>query len=144
MRKIVITLYFSLLFLFLTGLRPGVEASEIIWFEWTPQAPGQKVVKVITETAAVVKFKVNIKGDAVKLRFSITKQFTDFGIRVKNEVVESKNGIAESSVVFYVPRGLPLGRHDLIIIIIDATDNREIGRVAIPFLLLPQGIECMC
>jgi hypothetical protein len=144
MRKIVIVLYVSLLFLFLTGLRTGAVASEIAGFEWTPQGPGQKVVKVITETETAVKFKVNIKGEAVKFRFSIPKKFTDFGIRVKNDVVESKKSIAESSVVFYVPRGLPLGRHDLIIIIIDATDNMEIGRVAIPFLLLPQGIECMC
>lgn len=144
MRKIIITLYFPLFFLFLSGIRTYAEASEIIGFEWTPQAAGQKFIKVMTETETYVKFKVDIKGAATKLRFSIPKKFTDFGISVINEAAGSKKGIAESSVLFKVHRGMPLGRHDLIILISDATDDREIGRVIIPFLFLPQGIECMC
>ncbi len=144
MRKLIAASGLSLFLLLWTGQAAAVGASEITGFEWKSKTQVQNVAKVITETVATVLFKVSIKGDAARLRFDVPKKFRDFGIRIDKEIVEAKNKAAESSVIFHVPRGLPLGRHDLVINVIDAADNRELGRVIIPFILLPQGIECMC
>ncbi|GAB4412846.1 MAG: hypothetical protein OHK0032_08940 [Thermodesulfovibrionales bacterium] len=146
-------MYIAIFLSVFLGILPGylVDASETdisthgnVAFEWTSTPPGQRVAKVTTETEIAIPFKVRVKGDVSKIKFLIPKKFMNFGIRIKDEVVSTKNGISNSTVLFNVPRGMPLGRHDLVILIIDPMNNREIGSGTVPFILLPQGIECMC
>lgn len=119
-------------------------AHDNVEFEWISTPPGQRAVKVTTETRIAVPFKVRVKGEVSRIKFLVPKKFMAFGIRVKDEVIAVKEGISGSAVLFNVPRGMPLGRHDLVIMIIDPVNNKEIGSGTIPFILLPQGIECMC
>jgi len=119
-------------------------APDSVEFEWISTPPGQRVIKVATETEIMVPFRVKTKGGVSRIKFSVPRKFIALGIRVRDSVVTVKSGIASSAVLFNVPRGMPLGRYDLVIMIIDPASNKEIGNGTIPFILLPRGVECMC
>jgi hypothetical protein len=66
------------------------------------------------------------------------------GIRIVPEQADMHEGTATSAVEFNVPRGMPLGRHDLSIMISDAATDREIGRGVIRYILIPSKVDCLC
>ncbi len=121
---------------------PKVEPK--VEFEWHHTMSGQTVEKITTETVVRIPFKFKIKGEITKVYFTIPPGYKAFGIRIESDVSEVREGGVGSVAVFNVHRGMPLGRHNLVIHIIDATNGKEIGKGIIPFILLPSGTECMC
>jgi hypothetical protein len=74
----------------------------------------------------------------------ISRKDRSIGINISPEEVAVHEGIAGSSVEFNIPRGIPLGRHNLAIRVIEIGTDRLIGTGILPFILLPSGLECMC
>ena len=113
-------------------------------FQWYPTIPGKTVQEVTTETEVAIPFKFRIKERVSMVIFTISKEYRAFGIRIVKRAVHVKEGAAISKVDFNVPRGMPLGRHSLVIRVIDSDTGEKIGQGEISFILLPSGIECLC
>ena len=113
-------------------------------FQWYPTIPGKTVQEVTTETEVAIPFKFRIKERVSLVIFTISKEYRAFGIRIVKRTAHVREGAAISKVDFNVPGGMPLGRHSLVIRVIDSDTGKEIGQGEIPFILLPSGIECLC
>ena len=157
MVRILVTLFIVLIVdvpLTLSGncRAPTVQAAETdvvtsninIGFQWSPTKPGWTVEKVFSERPVTVPVEITAEGNVSRVKFTIPQEYKAFGISISNEVAEVKGGKADSTVIFDMPIGLPLGRHDLVIRIMDTETGEEIGSGTIPFILLPSEFECMC
>ncbi len=111
--------------------------------EWESVAPGH-AVKVVNGKPARISFRVITGENVSRVKFGISRKDRSIGITISPEEVDIHEGIAGSIVEFDIPRGMPLGRHNLEIRVIEPSSGRVIGTGILPFILLPSGLECMC
>ncbi len=112
--------------------------------EWESEVPGQ-VVKVVNGQPARISFRIRTGENVVsRIKFGISRQDRLIGINISPEEVAVHEGIAGSIVEFKIPRGIPLGRHNLAVRVLETGTDRLIGNGILPFILLPSGLECIC
>ena len=111
--------------------------------EWESAVPG-RVVKVVNGKTERIPFRIWIGENVSRIKFGISRKDRSLGITISPEDVAVHEGIAGSVAEFTIPRGMPLGRHDLAIRVMEIGTDRMIGTGTLPFILLPSGLECMC
>lgn len=119
-------------------------APAVIRFQWEASEPGRTVEKIVTGERRTVPFQISATGKVSRVKFSILSGSGLPGIRILTQQASVQEGTAVSAVEFNVPRGMPLGRHNLLIRISDPVTEQEIGRGVIPFILIPSGLDCLC
>ena len=113
-------------------------------FRWFSAGNGYTVQRVTTETKTIVPVEVEVSGNITGVVFVIPPQFKTFGIRIENPSSEVKQGIARARVIFNIASGMPLGRHDLVIQVFERDGKTAIVSGTIPFIILPNDMECLC
>lgn len=126
----------------------GVVAAESnsgrnLQMEWESEAPGQ-VVKVVNGKPKRISFRIRAGENVSRIKIEISRKDSSIGITISPEVVAVHEGIAGSIVEFNIPRGMPLGRHNLRVRAMEIGTDRLIGTGTLPFILLPSSLECMC
>ena len=111
--------------------------------EWESEAPGH-AVKIINGKPERRSFRIRAGENVSRIKFGISRKDRSIGITISPEEVAVHEGIAGSIVEFNIPRGMPLGRHNLAIRVIEIGTDRLIGTGILPFILLPSSLECMC
>ncbi len=111
--------------------------------EWQSEVPGH-VVKVVNGKPERISFRIRAGENVSRIKFGISRKDRSIGITISPEEVAVQEGIAGSIAEFTIPRGMPLGRHNLAIRVIEVGTDRLIGTGILPFILLPSGLECMC
>lgn len=111
--------------------------------EWESEVPGH-VVKVVNGKQERISFRIRAGENVSRIKFGISRKDRSSGINISPEEVAVHEGIAGSIAEFNIPRGMPLGRHNLAIRVIEIGTDRLIGTGILPFILLPSGLECMC
>ncbi|MHB8843586.1 MAG: hypothetical protein ACYC7L_02465 [Nitrospirota bacterium] len=111
--------------------------------EWESEAPG-RVVKVVNGQPKRISFRIRTGEHVARIQFGISRKDRSIGITISPEEVAVHEGIAGSIAVFSIPRGMPLGRHNLAIRVTETGTDRLIGTGVLPFILLPSGLDCMC
>ena len=111
--------------------------------EWASEVPGQ-VVKVVNGKPERIAFRIRAGEKVSRIKFGISRKDRSIGINISPEEVAVHEGVAGSIVEFNIPRGMPLGRHNLAIRVIESGTDRLIGTGILPFILLPSSLECMC
>jgi len=111
--------------------------------EWESEVPG-RVVKVVNGQPKRILFRIWTGENVSRIRFGISRKDRSLGITISPEDAAVHEGIAGSAAEFTIPRGMPLGRHDLAIRVMEIGTDRLIGTAILPFILLPSGLECMC
>jgi hypothetical protein len=111
--------------------------------EWESEVPGH-VVKVVNGKPKRISFRIRAGENVSRIKFGISRKDRSIGINISPEEVAVHEGFAGSIVEFNIPRGMPLGRHNLAIRVIEIGTDRLIGTGILPFILLPSGLECMC
>lgn len=116
-------------------------AAETPGFAWHANRPNITRAQIALGRAAALKFEFTVPGGtAANVKFGIPKKFVNMGIKVDPGEVQVQGGMASSKALFTVPPGMPLGKFDMPIVAVDAATGQEIGRGAIPFMLLPAGV----
>ena len=116
-----------------------------VWeFRWTPTSKGLSVERIVARKKVVVPIEISLTGNIAEVIFIIPSKFRAFGISMEPQVAEVKDGKAHAGVAFFILEGMPLGRHDLIIEVLDGLSRTRIGSVKLPFILLPSDLECLC
>ena len=121
----------------------GSNSGSNLQMEWESEVPGQ-VVKVVNGKPKRISFKIRAGENVSRIKFVISRKDRSIGITISPEVVAVHEGIAGSIVEFDIPRGMPLGRYNLAIGVLEIGTDRLIGTGILPFILLPSGVECMC
>jgi len=111
--------------------------------EWESEVPG-RVVKVVNGEPVRILFRVRTGERVSRIKFGISRKDRSIGITISPDEVAVHEGIADSFAEFNIPRGIPLGRHDLAIRVIEIGTDRLLGTGILPYILLPSGLECMC
>ena len=116
-------------------------AGETPGFAWHANRPNITRAQIALGRAVALKFEFTVPaGTAAKVKFGIPKKFVNMGIKVEPGEVQVEGGMASSKAFFTVPPGMPLGKFDMPIIAVDAATGQEVGKGAIPFMLLPAGV----
>ncbi len=131
----------------LPGAKSGVSVPALAdeagaQFAWHPNRPGVTRAQIALGRAATLKFEFTVRGlpDGTPVKFGIPKKYVEIGVVVDPKEVVVKQGVARSMAIFAVPPGMPLGRFDMPVVAVNANTNKELGRGAIPFMLLPAGV----
>ncbi len=111
--------------------------------EWESEAPG-RVVKVVNGKPEQISFRIRTGENVSRIKFGISRKDRSIGITISPEEAAVHEGVAGSVVKFNIPRGMPLGRHNLAIRVIEIGTDRLLGTGILPFILLPSGLECLC
>lgn len=111
--------------------------------EWESEVPGH-VVKVVNGKPKRILFRIRAGENVSRIKLGISRKDRSTGITISPEEVAVHEGIAASIAEFNIPRGMPLGRHNLAIRVMETGTDRLIGTATLPFILLPAGLECMC
>lgn len=119
------------------------ESGSNLKLEWESEVPG-RVVKVVNGKPARISFRITTGENVSRIKFGISRKDRSIGITISPEEVAVHEGIAGSFAEFNIPRGMPLGRHNLAIRVIEVGTDRLLGTGILPFILLPSGLECMC
>lgn len=120
---------------------PGSGSS--LRMEWELAAPAP-VVKVVSGRPERISFRIRTGENVSRIRLGISRKDRSIGITISPDEVAVHEGIAGSMAEFNVPRGMPLGRHDLAVRVLEVGTDRLIGTGILPYILLPSGLECMC
>ncbi len=125
----------------LTGEISRAGAEEKPGFAWHANRPNITRAQIALGRAVALRFEFTVpSGSAANVKFGIPKKFVQMGIKVDPGEVQVQNGMAAAKALFTVPPGMPLGKFDMPIVAVDAATGQEIGRGAIPFMLLPAGV----
>lgn len=111
--------------------------------EWESEAPGH-VVKVVNGQPKKICFRIRTGERVARITFGISRKDRSIGITISPEEVAVHEGTAGSFAEFNIPRGMPLGRHNLAVRVMETGTDRLIGTGVLPYILLPSGLECMC
>lgn len=116
-------------------------AEEKPGFAWHANRPNITRAQIALGRGVALRFEFAVPGGtATNVKFGIPKKFVNMGIKVDPGEVQVQGGMASSRALFTVPPGMPLGKFDMPVIAVDAATGQEIGRGAIPFMLLPAGV----
>lgn len=110
-------------------------------FAWHANRPGITRAQIALGRGTSLKFEFllpNANGKNVK--FGISKKYAEMGISIAPNAVTIADGKANSMAEFSCPPGMPLGKFDMLVVMVDATTKKELGRGFIPFMLLPAGV----
>jgi len=125
----------------LTGGISKAGAAETSRFAWHANRPNITRAQIALGRGVALRFEFTVPGGAAaNVKFGIPKKYVDMGIKVDPGQVQVQGGTASSTALFTVPPGMPLGKFDMPIVAVDAATGKEIGRGAIPFMLLPAGV----
>lgn len=119
------------------------ESGSNLHLEWESEVPG-RVVKVVNGKPERIYFRIRTEERVSRVKFGISRKDRSIGITISPEEAAVREGSAGSFVEFNIPRGMPLGRHNLAIRVIESGTDRLLGTGILPFILLPSGLECMC
>ena len=111
--------------------------------EWETEVQGH-VVEVENGKPERISFRIRAGENVSQIKLGISRKDRSIGINISPEEVLVHEGIAGSIAEFNIPRGMPLGRHNLAIRVIEIGTDRLLGTAILPFILLPSGLECMC
>lgn len=106
-------------------------------------APASGPLLVTEERPKVIPFSFRVGGSVSEVRFLISDRDKVKGITLLEETAKVKDGVASSRLSFNILDGMPLGRHDLVVQVLDAVRGAKICSVTIPYIILP-GAACMC
>ncbi|MDA8086490.1 MAG: hypothetical protein M0Z59_05215 [Nitrospiraceae bacterium] len=110
-------------------------------FSWHANRPGITRAQIALGRATRLRFEFAVKNaDGTRVKFGIPREFAEMGIKISPEEVTVVNGMARSNAQFSCPPGMPLGRFDMLVVMVDAKTKKEIGRGIIQFMLLPAGV----
>lgn len=146
---IMVLLLLSVLFLQLGNLSSsGDLGNSQPGFKWIPERPGERLPEIMPGKIRVipVEFTVGEGLSRVALEMS-DKTLAEKGIRVLDDVVTVRNGIASSGVSFELDEKVPPLRYDLEITARDVATGRIIGRGTVPFAVYPYFLnilKCSC
>ncbi|MHB8881614.1 MAG: hypothetical protein ACYC69_08940 [Thermodesulfovibrionales bacterium] len=126
----------------LYGVRTAEAAETSPDFAWHPNRPGIKRAQVALGRASTLKFEFSLKAKpgVTQVKFGIPKKFATMGVKIDPSGVSVTDGLAASKAVLRVPPGMPLGKFDIPVVMIDAKTGQELGRGEIPIMLLPAGV----
>ncbi len=111
--------------------------------EWESPVPG-RVARVVNGKPERISFRIWTGENVSRVKFEISRKDRSIGITISPEEVAVHEGIASSFAEFAIPRGMPLGRHNLAIRVLETGTDRLLGTGILPFILLPSSLECMC
>ena len=126
----------------LYGVKTAEAAEAAPEFAWHPNRPGIKRAQVALGRASTLKFEFSFraKPGVSQVKFGIPKKFVTMGIKIDPAEVTVADGLAASKAVLRVPPGMPLGKFDIPVVMVDAKTGQELGRGEIPIMLLPAGV----
>ncbi|MHB8881615.1 MAG: hypothetical protein ACYC69_08945 [Thermodesulfovibrionales bacterium] len=113
-------------------------------FRWVSAGTAHAVPRVTAETKTIVPIEVEVGGSVTEVLFVISPQFRAFGIRIENPSSNVTEGTAHARVVFNIASGMPLGRHNLVIQVFEKDGKTAIVSGTVPFIILPNDMECLC
>jgi hypothetical protein len=116
----------------------------VVAFRWFPAVAGQQTVRVFADTEVAIPIEAEVEGNISEVIFEIPSKFKTFGIAVEKPFSAVQGGKARSKVLFRIIGGMPLGRHDLVVHILERSSKAGIGIGSIPFIILPSDLECLC
>jgi hypothetical protein len=124
------------------GVKTAEAAEATPDFSWHPNRPGIKRAQVALGRASSLKFEFSLKAKpgVTQVKFGIPKKFVTMGITIDPVEVSVIDGLAASKAVLRVPPGMPLGKFDIPVVMVDAKTGQELGRGEIPIMLLPAGV----
>lgn len=110
-------------------------------FAWHANRPGITRAQIALGRATRLRFEFTLKNaNGERVKFGISKKYAEMGIKINPDDVTIANGMARSAAQFSCPPGMPLGRFDMLVVMVDAKTKRELGRGIIQFMLLPAGV----
>ncbi|MDA8088073.1 MAG: hypothetical protein M0Z75_15420 [Nitrospiraceae bacterium] len=106
-------------------------------------SPASGPLLVTEERPKIIPFSFMVRGSMAEVRFLISEKDKVKGITLLEETAKVKGGVASSRLSFNILDGMPLGRHALVIQVIEASGGAKICSGTIPYIILP-GAACMC
>lgn len=128
------------------GIQKGVrtalaEEAQAAQFAWHANRPGITRAQIALGRATRLKFEFTLKNvNGQDVKFGISKKYAEMGISIAPGAVTIENGVAKAAAEFSCPPGMPLGKFDMLVVMVDAKTKKELGRGIIPFMLLPAGV----
>ncbi|MEJ2688894.1 MAG: hypothetical protein P8130_02860 [Deltaproteobacteria bacterium] len=110
-------------------------------FAWHANRPGITRAQIALGRATRLRFEFKLNNaDGQDVKFGISKKYAEMGISISPNAVTIADGMANAAAEFSCPPGMPLGKFDMLIVMVDAKTKKELGRGFIPFMLLPAGV----
>lgn len=110
-------------------------------FAWHANRPGITRAQIALGRATRLRFEFKLKNaDGTKVKFGISRKYAEMGISITPNDVTVTNGMAKSRAEFSCPPGMPLGRFDMLVVMVDANTKKVLGKGIIQFMLLPAGV----
>ena len=110
-------------------------------FAWHANRPGITRAQVALGRATRLRIEFAVKNaNGKQVMFGIAREYAQMGISIVPKAVTISNGVARAQVEFQCPPGMPLGRFDMLVVMVDAKTKQEMGKGIVPFMLLPAGV----
>lgn len=110
-------------------------------FAWHANRPGITRAQIALGRATSLRFEFSLQNaNGKNVKFGISKKYAEMGISIAPNAVTIADGMAQSMAEFSCPPGMPLGKFDMLVVMVDAETKKELGRGFIPFMLLPAGV----
>lgn len=124
------------------GPRPALaNETQGVQFAWHANRPGITRAQIALGRATRLRFEFTLKNaDGKNVKFGISRKYAEMGISITPNAVTVANGMAKSRAEFSCPPGMPLGKFDMLVVMVDAKTKKELGRGIIQFMLLPAGV----
>lgn len=110
-------------------------------FAWHANRPGITRAQIALGRATRLRFDFTLKNaDGKDVKFGISRKYAEMGISITPNAVTVANGMAKSRAEFSCPPGMPLGKFDMLVVMVDAKTKKILGKGIIQFMLLPAGV----
>lgn len=116
-------------------------------FRWIASSPAMKSVTTTTGNTVSVPFEFTVKENISAVSLEIkNKAIEQMGVYLENDVVLVREGIASSTAVFRLNKGVNYGHHRLAIIAKDVATGAVVSTGEIPFNVNMMDIiwKCSC
>ena len=122
-----------------TALADEIQGAQ---FAWHANRPGITRAQIALGRATRLRFDFAVKNvaDGTKVKFGISKKYAEMGISITPNAATVANGKANSRAEFSCPPGMPLGKFDMLVVMVDAKTKKVLGKGIIQFMLLPAGV----
>ncbi len=110
-------------------------------FAWHANRPGITRAQIALGRATRLRFEFAVKNaEGRQVMFGIPREYVQMGISIVPKAVTVKNGMARAKAEFECPPGMPLGKFNMLVVMVDAKTKKELGSGIIQFMLLPAGV----
>lgn len=117
------------------------DVTQTAQFAWHANRPGVTRAQIALGRATTLRFEFTVKNaEGRQVMFGIPKEYVQMGISIIPKQVTIKNGMAQAKAEFQCPPGMPLGKFNMLVVMVDAKTKKEMGRGIIQFMLLPAGV----